>query len=152
MCVNYAPLQRKLLRDIFLVEPPEEDWKPETWPDYPAPIVRAPDGNRECVVGSFSIVPKSRIPPHVKKYDTANAKVETIGSLRSYAGHWKAGQLCLIPATGFFEPNYESGKPVRWRIGMADGKPFAIAGLWRAWPDGAVSFTMPTVNADSPHY
>ena len=25
---------------------------------------------------------------------------------------------------------------------------FSIAGLWRAWPDGGVSFTMPTVNAD----
>lgn len=40
-------------------------------------------------------------------------------------------------------------KAVRWRIGLPDGEPFAIAGLWRAWPDGAVSFTMPTLNADS---
>jgi putative SOS response-associated peptidase YedK len=34
---------------------------------------------------------------------------------------------------------------------MPDRKPFAIAGLWRAWeePDGtALSFTMLTVNAD----
>jgi putative SOS response-associated peptidase YedK len=54
-----------------------------------------------------------------------------------------------LPATGFYEPNWETGKAVRWRIGLPDGEPFAIAGLWRTWPDGAVSFTMPTLNADS---
>jgi hypothetical protein len=58
-----------------------------------------------------------------------------------------ASQLCLIPCSAFYEPSYESGKAVWWRISMADGKPFAIAGLWRAWdePDGlALSFTMLT--------
>ncbi|NUA27025.1 SOS response-associated peptidase family protein, partial [Cupriavidus basilensis] len=57
-----------------------------------------------------------------------------------FAGPWQAGQLCLIPATNFYEPNYESGKAVRWRVGLKDDEPFAIAGLWRAWPDGALSF------------
>jgi hypothetical protein len=41
MCTNYAPVQRQLLRDVFGVEPPLAEWKPETWPDYAAPIVRA---------------------------------------------------------------------------------------------------------------
>ena len=54
--------------------------------------------------------------------------------------------------TGFFEPCYESGKPIRWEIGMADGAPFAVAGLWREWTekDGSKSlaFTQLTVNAD----
>jgi len=36
---------------------------------------------------------------------------------------------------------------VRWKIGLLGGEPFAIAGLWRSWPDGAVSFTMPTMAA-----
>ncbi|CAG9172335.1 SOS response-associated peptidase family protein [Cupriavidus respiraculi] len=149
MCVNYVPLQRKILRDIFGVEPPEFDWKPETWPDYAAPIVRATESGRECVLGSFSMVPKARIGPGVRYYPTANARAETMGKLSSFAKYWKAGQLCLIPATAFYEPNYESGKAVRWKIGLAGWEPFAIAGLWRSWPDGAVSFTMPTLNADS---
>jgi putative SOS response-associated peptidase YedK len=87
----------------------------------------------------------------VKVFDTMNARTETIGQKRSFGGAWRAGQLCLIPCHSFYEPNYESGKPVRWRISMADGKPFAIAGLWRAWnePEGvAHSFTMLTLNAD----
>ncbi|MBY4734010.1 SOS response-associated peptidase family protein [Cupriavidus pauculus] len=150
MCVNYAPIQRQVLQDIFGVEPPAADWKPEAWPDYPAPIVRtAEDGAREAVMGSFSMVPKGRIPPGVRYYPTANARIETIGKLSSFAKHWKAGQLCLIPATAFYEPNWETGKAVRWKIGLPGGEPFAIAGLWRAWPDGAVSFTMPTLNADA---
>ncbi len=150
MCVNYAPVQRQVLRDIFGVEPPPGEWKAEAWPDYAAPIIRStPDGGREAVLGSFSMVPKRTIPPGVRYYPTANARMETIGKLSSFAKYWKAGQLCLIPATGFFEPNWETGKAVRWRIGLPGGEPFAIAGLWREWPDGATSFTMPTLNADA---
>ncbi len=81
-----------------------------------------------------------------------NARVETVGERQSFSGAWRRQQLCLIACEAFYEPNYESGKAVRWRIGMADGEPFAIAGLWREWaePEGtAVSFTMLTLNADS---
>ncbi|MEF3064565.1 SOS response-associated peptidase family protein [Pandoraea apista] len=51
----------------------------------------------------------------------------------------------------FFEPDYETGKAVRWAIGMASDEPFAIAGLWREWEgEGGprLSFTMLTLNAD----
>ena len=52
-----------------------------------------------------------------------------------------------------FEPSYESGRALRWRIGLADDAPFAVAGLWRAWsePDGSIShaFTQLTVNAEA---
>lgn len=150
MCVNYAPVQRQILRDIFGVEPPAGEWRSEAWPDYPAPIIRrAGDSDaRESVLASFSMVPKKAIPPGTRYFPTANARVETIGKLRSFAPHWRACQFALLPATAFFEPNWESGKAVRWKIGLPGGEPFAIAGLWRTWPDGAVSFTMPTLNAD----
>jgi len=82
-------------------------------------------------------------------YPTANARAETIGKLSSFAKHWKAGKFCLLPATAFYEPNWETGKAVRWKIGLPGGEPFAIAGLWRSWPDGGLSFTMPTLNADT---
>jgi len=80
-----------------------------------------------------------------------NARAESVGEKRSYSGAWKKLQLCLIPCAAFYEPNYETGKPVRWRIGVEGGRPFAIAGLWRAWedPDGvSLSFTMLMVNAN----
>jgi putative SOS response-associated peptidase YedK len=54
----------------------------------------------------------------------------------------------------FFEPSYESGKAVRWKIALASGDPFGIACLWDRWTDPAsgervVSFSMLTVNADA---
>ena len=61
-----------------------------------------------------------------------------------------ASLLCLVPAASFYEPFYAEGqaKSVRWRIWLKDEPEFAIASLWRDWPDGAVSFTMLTINSD----
>lgn len=151
MCTNYAPAQRQLLRDVFGVEPPAADWKPETWPDYAAPIVRANgDGQSESVLATFGLIPRKRIPEGVRPFDTMNARSETVGEKRSFSGAWKKGALALIPATAVFEPNYEADpkKSTRYKIWLKDEPAFGIAGLWRDWPDGEISFTMLTVNAD----
>ena len=152
MCVNYLPPKREQFR-YFDVEPPNDDWRDEVWQDYTAPIILAGEtGRREAKLATYGMVPKSRIPAKVKKYTTMNARSESVGSLRSYSQAWKAAQLCLVPMQCFYEPNWETGKHIRWRIGMADGSPFAVAGLWKSWPeeDGGVShsFTQLTVNAD----
>ncbi len=53
MCVNYAPVQQQMLRDVFGVETPAGEWRSEAWPDYPAPIIRVTEsGDREAVLGS----------------------------------------------------------------------------------------------------
>ncbi|MCP3025081.1 SOS response-associated peptidase family protein [Cupriavidus basilensis] len=99
---------------------------------------------------AFGMVPKTRIPPGVAKFDTTNARSETVGEKRSFSGPWKKGQLCLVPAASFYEPFYAEGqaKSVRWRIWLKGELEFAIASLWRDWPDGAFSFTMLTINSD----
>lgn len=154
MCVNYRPANRGELENWFGVAiPPDLEWPAETWQDYSAPfITRSADGGRQVLVGSYGMVPKRHIPPHVKRFTTMNARSETVGKLRSYSRAWKSGQLCLVPMVAFYEPNWESGKHVRFRIERPDGKPFAAAGLWRAWEeeDGSTahSFTQLTVNAD----
>jgi putative SOS response-associated peptidase YedK len=99
------------------------------------------------------MVPRKFIPPGVKAFDTMNARSESVGQKTSFRIAWNKLQLALIPCRRFYEPDYETGKAVRWRIGMADGSPLAIAGLWREWKDLAdgsmsTSFTMLTVNAD----
>lgn len=153
MCVNYLPVTREQLATFEVALPDNnETWPAETWQDYAAPIIRAtPETGRTVLLASYGMVPKRRIPAHVKKYTTMNARAESVGSLRSYAPAWKAAQYCLVPMQSFYEPNWETGKHVRWRIGMRDGSPFAVAGLWRAWTDEAgeaYSFTQLTVNAD----
>jgi hypothetical protein len=35
----------------------------------------------------------------------------------------------------FYEPSYESGRAVRWKIELASGDPFGIACLWDRWTD-----------------
>ena len=154
MCVNYTPATRQHLVDVFKAPPPEgSDWPTETYQDYLAPIMRLDDiGARETLLASFGIIPKAHLPDSAKHFSTMNARSETVGQLRSFSAAWRSGQLALIPCEDFFEPNWETGRHVRWRIGMADRAPFAIAGLWRRWQDaeGGVShsFTQLTVNAD----
>ena len=150
MCTNYAAARRDQLFKHFGVEPPDSPWRDDVYKDYPAPIIRRVAGAERADVATFGIVPRKHIPAGVRPFDTMNARSESVGEKRSFSGAWKKQQLCLIPAEAFYEPNYESGKAVRWRIGMTDGAPFAIAGLWREWnePEGlALSFTMLTVNS-----
>lgn len=154
MCVNYVTVSRQTLNDIFNIDFINGvEWPPETYQDYLAPIIIGQhDGPRRAVAAAYSMIPKQRMAPGVKRYATMNARAETVGQLRSYAPAWRAGQLCLVPMHAYYEPNYESGVPVRWRIGMADGAAFAVAGLYRTWQDvdgvESYSFTQLTVNAD----
>jgi putative SOS response-associated peptidase YedK len=153
MCTSYKAGRDIDLRAVFDVDPPVGEWRDEIYKDYAAPIILSSGGSgaRVARMATFGLVPRKQIPEGVKVFDTMNCRTETIASKPSFRGAWNAGQLCLIPCQSFYEPSYESGKAVRWRIGMADGKPFAIAGVWRAWdePEGvALSFTMLTVNAD----
>ncbi len=158
MCVNYVTVSRKILYDMFDA-PIHSDvgvWREEAYQDYLAPIIRSGAGGgagqREALVASYGIVPRKHIPPGVKRFSTMNARAETVGQLRSFSAAWKAGQLCLVPMHTFFEPNWETGGAVRWKIGMADEAPFAVAGLYRSWreADGSesFSFTQLTINAD----
>jgi putative SOS response-associated peptidase YedK len=61
--------------------------------------------------------------------------------------------ILSVPVESIYEPNYETGRAVRWRIGHRDGMPLGIAGIWerRGAPGGVgelLSFSMLTVNAD----
>jgi putative SOS response-associated peptidase YedK len=53
----------------------------------------------------------------------------------------------------FYEPDWCTGKAVRTAIAMADGRDFAVAGIWAWWRDpetdlGRATFSMLTINAD----
>ncbi|WP_347814191.1 SOS response-associated peptidase family protein [Paraburkholderia sp. BL10I2N1] len=153
MCTSYEPNPHERFAAHRLFQAPDFDYKREIYKDYTAPIFRRGEGGWCTNPATFGMVPRKRIPAGVRPYDTMNARAETIGERRSFSSAWTRLQLCLIPCRAFFEPNYESGKPVRWRINLASEQPTAIAGLWRAWeePDGkaSLSFTMLTVNADT---
>lgn len=85
-------------------------------------------------------------------FGTHNACAETVGEKASFKHTWCNRQFCLIPALSLYESCWESGKAVRWKISLASGEPFALAGIWEKWQRGEKvieSFTMLTVNADT---
>jgi putative SOS response-associated peptidase YedK len=132
-------------------------WTRDMFPRYAGPFIRAArdavDPGRELVVGQWALVPWFAKSPKLS-YPTCNARSEELSAKASYKHPWARGQRCIIPATCFFEPNWESGRHVPWRFSRADGTPWGLAGLWNTWVDktsGEVveSYTMLTLNADA---
>ena len=164
MCTNYSPVQRQLLRDVFLVEPPESaEWASHVYRDGAAPILlHDGEGGRDCVMGTFGLVARDEIkrrnaeaekrtgqPPKLKDYATMNARFESVAERAAFKGPWREGQYCLVPAAAFDEPNYEAGPKCVWYRIQPNAEPaFGIAGLWQRWPNNTFTFTMLTVNAE----
>ena len=157
MCTNYSPSSRDALRATFDVEPPAADWKPEVWRGYAAPMIRRREsGERTAELAGFGLVPywiKSRADADRISAGTLNARAETVAEKPSFRSAWQKGQRCLLPMARFYEPDWRSGKAVRTAVGLADGRDFAVAGIWSWWrdPDSEVrgaTFSLLTINAD----
>ncbi|WP_186223823.1 SOS response-associated peptidase [Burkholderia gladioli] len=169
MCTNYVATSESRYADLFDSAPPDGEWPAEIYCDYPAPFIRrGADGGRESLLGSFGIRPQSKIGKF--KFDTMNARSETVGQKASFKDSWHACRFAIVPADVIYEPRYPAlpdldtpvreelvrkvlkDKSERWAIELASGAPCAVAGLWKPWPepDGSVvyGFTMLTVNAD----
>jgi putative SOS response-associated peptidase YedK len=148
MCTNYVTTVRDEIRERLDLQPPTFEYDAELWPGYKGPILI---GGFEWRLAMFGLVPYfSKDGKEFRR--TYNARSETADSRPTYRGPWRRRQFALVPMTAFFEPDYESGKAVRWRIGRRDGEPFTVAALWDTWrrPDGETlhSFSMLTINAD----
>lgn len=154
MCANYTPSKREAFSHHYGLERAIFDLPPETFPGYLAPILRESrdvPGQSECLPAVFGMVPHWADMKLSRQ--TYNARTETVATKPAFRNAWTRNQFCIVPAENFFEPNYESGKPVRWRIAHADQRPLSIAGIWE-WrahgPDDlpVLSFSMLTINAD----
>ena len=148
-----------MIEDYFGAPASEIEFREEAYPGYAAPIVRLadedghPSDRRECIAAVFGLIPAWS--KDGKNYrSTYNSRSETIFSKPSYRHAWKKRQFCIVPMAAFYEPNYETGKPIRWRIERKDQKPFGVAAIYDHWknPNGEwiPSFSLITVNAD-PH-
>ncbi len=154
MCANYTPGRKDAISQHFGIDGAIFDFLTEAYPAVMAPILRpskSANGGIECVPACFGMVPHWAEMKLARQ--TYNARTETVAQKPSFRNAWQRKQFCIIPAMNFFEPNYESGKAVRWRIEHAAERPLGIAGIWE-WkpqgPDGTplLSFSMLTINAD----
>ena len=61
-----------------------------------------------------------------------NAKAESIARTPMFAEAY-ARRRCIVPVDGFFEWAGRKGARQPYAIGMRDGSPFALAGIWENW-------------------
>ncbi|HEU4539222.1 MAG TPA: SOS response-associated peptidase [Polyangiaceae bacterium] len=95
------------------------------------------DGARTARLMTWGFVPGWANDP---KGLQVNARAETAATLPTFREAFRR-RRCVVLADGFYEwaPAPEGSKAkVPWYFRVADGRPFAIAGLYEAWrgPDG----------------
>lgn len=151
MCTNYRAGSRDFIRERFgLVA--DFDYVDETYPAYAAPIVLGAGAAKVCRPACFGLIPHWSRDTKIAR-STYNARSETVAEKPSFRNAWRRRQFCLVPMRGFYEPNYESGRAVRWRIEPTDGAEFCVAGIWESWraptAQEVLSFSMLTINADA---
>lgn len=67
-------------------------------------------------------------------YKTINARAETVAEKPAFREAFKK-RRCLILADGFYEWRGAKDAKQAFRVTLADGGPFAFAGLWESWRD-----------------
>lgn len=155
MCSNFEPIKPQhanWVTENFGCDLPTSDWRAEAYPTYPAPFIYLDNGDPKCELAQFGLVPHWATDKKKFGLHTYNARSETVHEKPSYRSAWKERRFGLVLAESFYEPNWETGKAVRWRIKRADSQPAAIASIWERFTDketGEIifSFSMLTVNA-----
>ncbi len=73
------------------------------------------------------------------RYSMINARADTIDSKPAYRAPFRK-RRCLVAANGFYEWQRGATGKRPFFIGMADGSPFYMAGLWERWTgrDGTI--------------
>jgi putative SOS response-associated peptidase YedK len=156
MCSNFQPIKRhhaNWVKEHFGCELPQEEWRPEAYPTYPAPFIYLVNGSPKCELAQFGLVPHWANDKKKFGLRTYNARSETVAEKPSYRTAWKERRFGLAIMESFYEPNWETGKAIRWRIKRTDSEPVAVASIWERFIDketGEVIFTfsMLTINAD----
>jgi putative SOS response-associated peptidase YedK len=159
MCTRYVSPSQAAIERYWQLRPGQVPIfpPPNLFPRAPGAFIRRAvhevEPARELVIGQWALIPHFAKEPKLP-YSTNNARFEELAAKASYKAPWAKGQRCIIPATSFDEPCWETGKNVWWRFVRRDGAPWGLAGLWNAWTDfrtGEVheSYTVLTVNADA---
>lgn len=109
----------------------------EMYPGYYGPVARreARDLIIETMRWGFpTYAPGKRDPSKTITTYWTNARNLTASLWRNHAN--KAENRCLVPVSEFAEPDSSKGKGGNTWFGMADGRPFAFAGIWKPTQEG----------------
>lgn len=156
MCSNFEsikPQHANWVKGHFDCDLPNDVWRTEIYPTYPSPFIYLDHGKPRCDLAQFGLVPHWATDKKKFGLRTYNARSETVHEKPSYRSAWKQKRFGLAIMQSFYEPNWETGKAVRWRIKRTDAEPIAVASIWEQFVDhetGEIifSFSMLTINAD----
>lgn len=138
MCSNFQPIRSHhadWVKQNFGCNLPNSHWREEAYPTYPVPFIYLDNGSPRCELAQFGLVPHWAADKKKFGLHTYNARSETVHEKPSYRAAWKARRFGLVLIESFFEPNWESGKAIRWRIKRTDGEPAALASIWERFVD-----------------
>jgi len=155
MCSNFqsiTPKHNDWVKTHFQCELPLIEWRQGIYPSNLSPIIWLEGDQPRCELAHFGLVPAWAANRPKFGLKTYNARAETISEKPSYRSAWKNRQFGLAIMQSFYEPNYASGKAVRWRIKRQDASPIAVASIWERYVDHTtgeivLSFSMVTINA-----
>ncbi len=143
----------ELLARRFGLEEPPSELVPRfnIAPNQDVATIRArEDGTRVLEMRRWGLVPAWARDPKIGNR-MINARSETVSEKPAFREAYRR-RRCLVPADGFYEWRKLGKVKQPYRITLADGGPFAFAGLWERWraPDGQAvsSFTIITTEAN----
>jgi putative SOS response-associated peptidase YedK len=118
-------------------------------PTHLVPVIRMIEGKRWLSLVRWGLIPhwaKEAKKPQI------NARGETIFEKPMFRDAARR-RRCLILADGFYEWKRDANdKPLQaYFVERADGKPFAMAGIWETWisPDGEIIDTVAIVTTEA---
>ncbi len=136
MCGRYTlTASGQELVDLFgLPEAPVLDPRYNVAPSQAVPVVRAGAAGRQLVLARWGLIPHWANDPAIGNR-LINARSDTAAEKPSFRDAFRK-RRCLIPATGFYEWQKQGGRKQPFHFRLADGRPFAFAGLWEQWDKG----------------
>ncbi len=112
-------------------------------PSQSAPVVRlSAAGERELVMLRWGLIPSWAKDPAIGNR-MINARAETLAEKPSFRAALR-DRRCLVLADGFYEWQVQGSRKQPYFITLAEGLPFAMAGLWERWNDRAGGETVET--------
>jgi putative SOS response-associated peptidase YedK len=105
-------------------------------PGQDVPVVRivASGATREVAFLRWGLVPSWAKDVKVG-FKAINARAETAPEKPTFRAAFQK-RRCVLAADGFYEWRKEGKKRKPFHFSLADGQPFAIAGLWECWEKG----------------
>ena len=141
MCGRYALSSHPAAIALAFGLPFPPDFRPRynIAPMQDVPIVRQnAQGARELVQVRWGLVPRWAKDPSIGTR-MINARAETVATKEAFRAPF-ARHRCLVPVSGFYEWRTSRTGKQPMHVGMRDGRPFGLAGLYERWlsPDGEV--------------